>query len=173
MKKIERRTRLGWDAFGKSAHILKTQEIPADLISNNSDQCITPILTYVTQTRILTKQVPSRLRVTQRALAQAILGISLRDTKRNKWIRGKSEVKDIIETARQLRWEYAGHRVRGTCSTARGWQMRYKNFKMNTVLGKTRTKKPQTTWCDDPKKTIGLNWTREAHDKLNWKSKKA
>jgi len=44
----------------------------------------------------LTKQAENLLRVAQRAMERALLGITLRDRKRSIWIKEKTEVKDII-----------------------------------------------------------------------------
>ncbi|CAH2246337.1 jg2221 [Pararge aegeria aegeria] len=50
-----------------------------------------------------------RLRVTQRAMERAMLGISLRDQIRNEEIRRRTRVTDIAQRVAKLKWQWAGH----------------------------------------------------------------
>ncbi|CAH2220640.1 jg26072 [Pararge aegeria aegeria] len=53
-----------------------------------------------------------RLRVTQRAMERAMLGVSLRDKIRNVEIRRRTRVTDIDQRDAKLKWQWAGHIVR-------------------------------------------------------------
>ncbi|CAH2208231.1 jg27972 [Pararge aegeria aegeria] len=53
-----------------------------------------------------------RLRVTQRAMERAIVGVSLRDKIRNVEIRRRTRVTDIAQRIDLLKWQWAGHIVR-------------------------------------------------------------
>ncbi|CAH2219528.1 jg8079, partial [Pararge aegeria aegeria] len=53
-----------------------------------------------------------RLRVTQRAMETAILGVSLRDLIRNVEIHRRARATDIAQRVAQLKWQWAGHIVR-------------------------------------------------------------
>ncbi|CAH2240241.1 jg1798 [Pararge aegeria aegeria] len=53
-----------------------------------------------------------RLRVTQRAMERAMLGVSLRDRIRNVEIRRRTKVTDIAQRVAKLKWQWAGHIVR-------------------------------------------------------------
>ncbi|CAH2237416.1 jg11271 [Pararge aegeria aegeria] len=53
-----------------------------------------------------------RLRVTQRAMERAMLGVSLRDRIRNVEIRRRTRVTDIAQRVAKLMWQWAGHIVR-------------------------------------------------------------
>ncbi|CAH2235721.1 jg1537 [Pararge aegeria aegeria] len=55
-----------------------------------------------------------RLRVTQRAMERAMLGVSLRDQIRNEEIRRKTRVTDIAQRVAKLKWQWAGHIARRT-----------------------------------------------------------
>ncbi|CAH2232298.1 jg21680 [Pararge aegeria aegeria] len=53
-----------------------------------------------------------RLRVTQRAMERAMIGVSLRDRIRNVEIRRRTRVTDIAQRVAKLKWQWAGHIVR-------------------------------------------------------------
>ncbi|CAH2251132.1 jg11818 [Pararge aegeria aegeria] len=55
-----------------------------------------------------------RLRVTQRAMERAMLGVSLRDQIRNEEIRRRTRVTDIAQRVARLKWQWAGHIARKT-----------------------------------------------------------
>ncbi|CAH2234490.1 jg1632 [Pararge aegeria aegeria] len=50
-----------------------------------------------------------RLRVTQRAMESAMLGVSPRDLIRNVDIRRRTRVTDIAQRVAKLKWQWAGH----------------------------------------------------------------
>ncbi|CAH2232418.1 jg19353 [Pararge aegeria aegeria] len=49
-----------------------------------------------------------RLRVTQRAMERAMLGVSLRDQIRNEEILRRTSVTDIAQRVAKLKWQWAG-----------------------------------------------------------------
>ncbi|CAH2223312.1 jg21319 [Pararge aegeria aegeria] len=55
-----------------------------------------------------------RLRVTQRAMERAMLGVSLRDQIRNYEIRRRTRVTDIAQRVGKLKWQWAGLTARRT-----------------------------------------------------------
>ncbi|CAH2239741.1 jg12161 [Pararge aegeria aegeria] len=57
----------------------------------------------------LTMGLIKRLRVTQRAMERAVLGVSLRDRIRNVEIRRRTIVTDIAQRVAKLKWQWAGH----------------------------------------------------------------
>ncbi|CAH2238816.1 jg6167 [Pararge aegeria aegeria] len=59
------------------------------------EQCVLPVMTYGTETWPPTTGLIRRLRVTQRAMERAMLGVSLRDEIRNEEIRRRTRVTDI------------------------------------------------------------------------------
>jgi len=52
------------------------------------------------QTWKLTKQTENLLKIAQRAMEKAMLGITQRDRKRSTWVREKTRVKGIIQKNR-------------------------------------------------------------------------
>lgn len=81
---ISRRIQMSWAAFGNLAHVLRNQRIPINLKHKVYDSCILPITTYGMETMTITRSSANRLRICQRAIERAMLGISLRDRIRNK-----------------------------------------------------------------------------------------
>jgi len=55
------------------------------------NQCVIPAMAYGCETWKLTKQTENLLRIAQRAMKRAMLGITLRDRKRSTWIREKTK----------------------------------------------------------------------------------
>ncbi|CAH2217935.1 jg27096 [Pararge aegeria aegeria] len=53
-----------------------------------------------------------RLRLTQRAMERAMLGVSLRDQIRNGEIRRRTRVTEIAQRVAKLKWQWTGHIVR-------------------------------------------------------------
>ncbi|CAH2270058.1 jg16518 [Pararge aegeria aegeria] len=70
------------------------------------------VMTYGSETWSLTMGLIRRLRVTQRAMERAMLGVSLRDRIRNVEIRRRTKVTDIAKRVAKLKWQWAGHIVR-------------------------------------------------------------
>ena len=79
---------------------------------NIKSMCNTSHDIYGCETWKLTKQAKNSLRIAQRAMERAMLGISVRDRKRSTWIREKTKVKDIIQVVKQLKWWWAGRVAR-------------------------------------------------------------
>ncbi|CAH2238184.1 jg13018 [Pararge aegeria aegeria] len=73
------------------------------------EQCVLPVLTYGSKTWSLTIGLIGRLRVTQRAIERAMLGVPLRDKIRNEEIRRRSRVTDIPQKVAKLKWLWAEH----------------------------------------------------------------
>ncbi|CAH2268719.1 jg24610 [Pararge aegeria aegeria] len=74
--------------------------------------CVLPVMTYGPDTWSLTMGLIRRLGVTQRAMENAMLGVSLRDQIRNVEIRKRTRVTNIAQRVAKLKWQWAGHIVR-------------------------------------------------------------
>ncbi|KAJ8736779.1 hypothetical protein PYW07_000050 [Mythimna separata] len=73
------------------------------------DQFILPVMTYGSETWSLTIGLIRRLKVTQRAMERAMLGVSLRDHIRNEDIRKITKVTVIARKIGTLKWQWTGH----------------------------------------------------------------
>ncbi|CAH2240129.1 jg6383 [Pararge aegeria aegeria] len=71
-------------------------------------------MTYGSETWSLTMILIRRLRITQRAMERAMLGVSLHDQIRNEEICRRTTVTDIAQRVAKLKWKWAGHIARRT-----------------------------------------------------------
>ena len=100
----------------------------------------------------------------QRAHERIMLGITWRDRKTAEWVRQKTKVKDILETIRKLKWNWAGHVARMTDNR---WTSRTTFW---TPRGYTRNRgRQKTRWRDDLEQHQQL-WHRTAQDRNQWKN---
>lgn len=160
---INRRTGLAWAAFSRMAYILKNHDVPISLKRKIYNTCILPVATYGLETVTMTHANANKLRVCQRAMERTMLGISLRDRVRNKDIRQRTKVDDVVVRATRLKWRWAGHVARD-------------NNKWTKILMEWRPReskrnigRPQARWRDDIQKIAGRNWILAAQDRNRWK----
>ena len=102
----------------------------------------------------------SSLRVAQRAMERAMLGITLSDGKRLIWIREKT----ITQVVKQLKWRWAGHVARMNDNR---WMKRLTDW--HSYNEKRSRKRPDTRWKDEIEKFAGVAWQRLAQDRQLWK----
>ena len=95
MAEILNRTKLSWKAFGKKSTIFKSN-MPICLKRKVFNQCVLPVLTYGCETWTLNTKAAQKLKVTQRSMERQMLNISLRDKRRNAWIRQQPKIYDIM-----------------------------------------------------------------------------
>ncbi|KAI5638478.1 hypothetical protein NE865_08944 [Phthorimaea operculella] len=88
-----------------------------------------------------------------------MLGISLRDRKRNEWIRSKTKVRDVMELIARKKWSWAGHIARMEKSR---WARRVLEWRPRA---NTRARgRPPQRWVDDIRRHGG--WTVAENKKL-------
>jgi exonuclease III len=161
---VNRRIQLGWAAFGKLRYIFGSP-IPQCLKTKVFDQCVLPVMTYGTETWSLTVGLIKKLKVTQRAMERAMLGVTLRDRIRNEEIRRRTKVTDIGRRIAKLKWQWAGHIARRTDGRWGG-----KVLEWRPRAGRRSVGRPPTRWTDDLSKVAGSRWMRAAQDRSLWRS---
>lgn len=161
---ITRRIGLSWAAFGKLSYILRQPKIPVNLKRKVYDTCILPVATYGLETVTLTMNSANRLRVCQRAMERAMLGVSLRDRIRNVDIRRRTGVCDVVERVAKLKWQWAGHLARNNSKWTKTL-MEWRPRETKRSIGR-----PQARWRDDIQRHAGKNWMKTAQDRSTWKS---
>ena len=160
---IKRRITIGWKSFGKNGDILKSK-LPMSLKRKVYNGCVIPAMTYGCETWSLTKNSENLLRRAQRAMERAMLGITLRDRRSSKWIRGITGVTDIIQFIKQQKWRWAGHVARRNDNR---WSKRVTDW---CPWGNKRSRKrPDTRWRDEIERFAGKTWQRLALDRALWK----
>ncbi|CAH2228331.1 jg1561 [Pararge aegeria aegeria] len=129
------------------------------------EQCVLPVLTYGSETWSLTMGLIRRLRVTQRAMERAMLGVSLRDQIRNEEIRRRTRVTDIAQRIAKLELQWAGHIARRTDGR---WGLKVLEWRPRT--GKRSVGQPPSRWTDDIRRVAGSGWRQAAQDRVLWNS---
>ena len=66
-------------------------------------------MTYGFETWALNNAMMDKLAVAQRKMERIMLGITLRDRKRNTWVRQETGVRDIINAIRRAKHRWVGH----------------------------------------------------------------
>ncbi|CAG9114637.1 unnamed protein product [Plutella xylostella] len=160
-KEVARRIQLGWAAFGKLRHIF-TENIPQCLKTKVFNQCVLPVMTYGAETWCFTKGLIHKLRVAQRAMERAMLGVSLRDRIRNEEIRRRTKVTDIAKRISTLKWQWAGHVARRADDR---WSRKVLEWRPR--VGKRRVGRPPTRWSDDLRKVAGSRWMQMAGERVD------
>jgi hypothetical protein len=145
-------------------YILKNKKIPINLKKKVYDACILPVATYGLETVTLSKLSAERLRVTQRAMERAMLGVSLRDRIRNTEIRKRTQVTDVIQRIASLKWRWAGHVAR---SSDEKWTKKLLIWRPRE--SKRSVGRPQLRWRDDIVGHVGISWMRIAEDRKRWR----
>ncbi len=102
-KEIRRRIRMGWSAFGKQ-NLVMNSNLPLSLKRKVYNKCILPVLTYGSDTWLLTKELERNLRRAPRGMERRMVGITWRDRKRASWIREQTKVEDILMTIKNKKW---------------------------------------------------------------------
>ena len=118
-----------------------------------------------TETWPLTIGLIKRLKLAQRAMERAMLGVSLRDRIRNEEIRRRTKVTDIALRISKLKWQWAGHIARRTDGR---WGRKVLEWRPRN--GKRSVGRPPTRWSDDLLKIAGRRWMQAASDRSLWKS---
>ena len=98
---ISQRIIAGWRGFLQYSQFLKEKNSPISLKRKIMDTVILPSMTYGAETWALTKHQTRTLAATQRSMERSNLYISLKDKIRNEIIRERTQIKDIIHTARE------------------------------------------------------------------------
>ena len=104
------------------------------------------------------------LRIAQRAMERAMLGMLGRDRKRSTWIRESNKVRDIIQVVKQLKWRWAGHVARMNDNR---WTKILTDW--HPYNEKRSRKRPDTRWKDEIEKFAGVAWQRLTQHRQLWK----
>ena len=112
LPEIKRRIALGWAAFSKVANIMKSRKARMKTKRKIHNEYVLPVMVYGSETWALKKAHMELLSVAQRKMERIMLGITLRDHKRNTWIRHQTGVNDIIDVIKKGIHGWAGHIAR-------------------------------------------------------------
>ena len=162
---IKRRISLGWQALGRASPI-NTSKMPISL-KKVYDKCILPTITYGAKTWNLPKRQMLKLRSGQRAHERIMLNVTWKDHKTAAWFREQIKLRDIVETAKQLKWNWTGHLARIKDNR---WTIRV--TKWLSLENKCSRGKQKIRWRDKIQKFTGnANWYQQAQTRNNWNFK--
>ena len=156
-REIQRRIMAGWAAYAKHRDIFKSN-LAICLKRQVYNSCVLPAMTYCAETWTLTKQAQNKLAATQTKMEISMLNITYKDRKTNIWIRERTQVIDIINTVRKMKWSWAGHinRLKDDRWTSRDTTSR-------PYDKKRRQGRPAKRWRDDlDKYWSDTIWQRKA-----------
>lgn len=142
-KELNRRITNGWAQFHSLRFILRS-EISMDLKKSVFNSCILPVLTYGAQTWSIIRRQMSKLQVCQRRMERTILGVTLRDRIEKTEICQRTGVRDVAETAKSLKWNWAAHVAHMNQGR---WARRVTEWYPRG--GKRRSGRQRTRWCDE------------------------
>ena len=114
LPEINKRIALGWAAFGKVENIMKSRKSSMKIKRRLLNECILPVMTYGSETWTLSKPIIEKLSVAQHKMERIMLGITLRDKKRNSWIRQQMGPTNIPKYVKKSKHRWAGHISRFT-----------------------------------------------------------
>lgn len=163
LDEVNRRSRSGWQTFGRLNFIFK-HNFPLCLKRKVFDHCVLPALTYGCETWTSNTKIIQKLRVTQRSMERRMLNISLLDHKTNVWVRSQTKVMDIIRRVKTLKWKWAGHVAR---MKDQKWTSAVLNW--TPLEAKRPRRRPKARWADDIRKFAGINWQQRAQDRSWWR----
>ena len=109
LPEIKRHIALGWAAFSKVANIMKSRKARMKIKRKIHNEYVLPVMVYGSEMWVLKKAHMELLSVAQRKIERIMLGITLRDHKRNTWIRHQTGVNDIIDVIKKGIHGWAGH----------------------------------------------------------------
>lgn len=161
-QEIDKRIVNGWRQFWSLKDLFESN------ISNKTrqylfDSVILPVLTYGAQTWCNTAKSCSKLRVTQRSMERSLLKIRRTDRIRNTTVRSRTGITDVIDRAKELKWNWAGHIVR--LNDDRWTKMTTEWIPLD---GCRKVGRQTKRWRDDLA-DISKQWVQHARDRRQWK----
>ena len=112
LPEIKRLIALGWAAFSNVVNTMKDRKASMNIKRKVHSENVLPVMVYDSETRALKKAHMELLSVAQRKMEGIMIGITLRDHKRNTWIRHQTGVNDIIDVTKKGIHGWAGHIAR-------------------------------------------------------------
>ena len=162
---VNNRIRSGWAAFAKYDSLMRSRSIPQKVKTKAFNQCILPAMTYGAETWTTSSTTMFKMAVAQRRMERIMLGITLRDRKRNEWVRNRTKVMDISTSIIRKKWQWAGHIMRRTDDR---WTRRMTEWYPRSSL--RRRGRPSRRWDEELVNHCSQQWRRQAADRQRWAS---
>lgn len=160
-KEVNRRITNGWKQYWSLNEILKSN-ISSDTRKYVIDSTILPVLTYGLQTIGLTSNQQEKLRICQVKIERKLLNIRQVQRICNEEIRRRTNIVDVIQRTKQLKWSWAGHISR---TEDQRWT---KIITKWTLFDERRPRgRPKKRWVDDLNE-YNNNWYNDAKNRAIW-----
>ncbi len=164
---VKERVKTAWKKWRDMSGIVRDKRMPVSLKAKIYRTVIRPVLLYGAETWALRKKEEMLLERTEMRMLRWILGITLKDRKRNEDIRQMTGVINISEKIREARLRWFGHIVR------RDEDNIIKRAMVMPVTGKRSRGRQKLRWYDTIKRdltNIGSN-QNDALDRITWRRK--
>ncbi|GBP09530.1 Putative uncharacterized transposon-derived protein F52C9.6 [Eumeta japonica] len=162
-KDVERRIINSWKRYWSLKEIMKDKTLHINVNTKLFNTCVLPVLTYGSHTWALAQNTTRKLETCQYAMERNMLNVKRSDRIKNHTIRKKTNVIDITSKIRRLKWQWAGHMIRGEEKWSKivtRWYPRE---------GKRKRGRPENKWDDDIRQVAGVTWNRVTQDRREWK----
>lgn len=162
-KELEERRNRAWRGYWALRPIFKGK-LRRQTKIRMLESCIYPILLYGAQTWTTTKREAKKLLSTQNSMLRSILKIRQSEKINANHIRRITKSKDIIYTAKKLKFNFAGHIMRESKET---WSKRLTTW---VPYGRVRKQgRPALRWRDEIDGRVGIPWNKLASDREAWR----
>jgi hypothetical protein len=162
-KQIDARISSAWKSFWGLKKFFKSF-LPLHLKKSLFDACVLPVFTYGAQTWTQSEDNMKKLEVAQRSMERSMLHKKKKDRISNTKLRKSTKLKDVVSTAKELKWNWAGHVAR------------YSEHRLPLMVEKwipqdcKRSQgRPKRRWKDQVVETASIFWRRKAQNRENWK----
>jgi Reverse transcriptase (RNA-dependent DNA polymerase) len=161
-KQINTRIAAAWRSYWALKKFFKSR-MPLFHKQRLFDACVLPVFTYGCQTWTMTENTKSKLAVAQRSMERSMMNVRRKDKIRNTTIRKATKVKDVVATARKLKWNWAGHLVRHS-------DERFPKIVESWVPKDSKRKpgRPKARWKDEIVEHGSVCWRRKAKQRETW-----
>jgi hypothetical protein len=109
-KKINARTAAAWKSYWSLKKFFKSR-LPLFHKQRLFDTCVLPVFTYGAQTWTMSEEAKSKLAVAQHSMERSMMNVKKLDKISNVKLRKSTKIKDVVNSARQLKWNWAGHKT--------------------------------------------------------------
>lgn len=161
-KEINARIAAAWRSFWAMSKFFQS-DMPIYHKTRLMDSCILPSFTYNCQCWSLNEKSRDRLAVEQRNMERKMMKIKKINHVRNAKMRNHSKIEDVIDRAKELKWNWAGHAQR---LEDKRWAKVIERWK---PVGTRKRGRPKMRWQDEIQQHAGILWRRKTIRREIWK----
>jgi len=126
-------------------------------------QCIVPIMTYASETWIITKKLESKIRPAQMQMERKLLGVRWEEKRTKASIKEETKLPDVLQRIKSSKRSWAGHVARALAKE--NWYDSIRDWKPS---GRRSRGRPKKRWIDYIRRYARTNWIDRAQDRDQW-----